>query len=823
MVLGRYLISRFKKNGQMKISFNWLKNYIDTNLPVEKVCEILTDTGLEVEGLETVESVKGGLKGLVIGEVLEKWPHPGADRLNVTKVNLGTGEPVQIVCGAPNVDVGLKVVVATVGTELYGEDGSSFKIKKSKIRGEESHGMICAEDEIGLGKSHDGIMVLDAEANVGTPAAEYFSLESDSIIEIGLTPNRSDAISHIGVARDLAAFLNQEIDTKIVWPKISSSKLDGADDIISIDVRDREGAPRYCGAVMENISVGESPDWLKNVLKAIGVEPINNVVDISNFVMHELGQPLHFFDADKIKGKKVVVRRAKAKEKFITLDGAERELHEEDLMICDENDPMCIAGVFGGIESGVSETTKNIFIESACFNAVSLRKSAKRHQMNTDASFRFERGVDPNGSMRALKRAVHLLEEFAGAKLASSYYDQYPVKVEPLELTVNMDRIYTLIGKVLEEDSVKNILRSLDIDVLEQKSAEWKLAIPTYRVDVTREADVAEEILRIYGYNNIPLPDRLTTSLAFNESPDREKVKNNLSNMFTGMGFTEMMSNSLTNAEYASWMVKEEESIVKILNPLSSELGILRQSILGNGLEAIAYNQNRKNPDLRLFEFGNIYFKKEKGYAQREVLGVFMTGIRAVENWDNQDQGVSYSDLQAVINQTLGKFDLQKGTQSNGVQVPYLQDGIEVSRQKKNLVNSGWVKQEILKSFGIKSDVFYAEFDWNELLRQFKNQKIKVKSISKYPKVRRDFSLLLDESVQFDQIKTIATKTEKRLLKEVDLFDVYEGKNLPKGKKSYAVKFILQDEEATMTDKKVDGIMDAILKGLTKELGAELR
>ena len=806
----------------MKISFNWLKKYIDTNLPVEKVCEILTDTGLEVEGCEKFESVKGGLAGLVIGEVLETWQHPGADRLKVTKVNLGETEPVQIVCGAPNVDAGQRVVVATVGTELFGEDGSSFKIKKSKIRGEESFGMICAEDEIGLGKSHDGIMVLPADTKIGMPAAEYFSIENDWVIEIGLTPNRSDAISHIGVARDLAAFLNQEIPTKITWPAISDQKVD-AEDIITVEIQDTIGSPRYCSAVVEGVTVGESPDWLKNSLKAIGLEPINNVVDISNYVMHELGQPLHFFDAEKVTGNKVIVRRAKDKEKFVTLDGTERELHADDLMICNTENPMCIAGVFGGIESGVSQETKSVFIESACFNAVSIRKSAKRHQLNTDASFRFERGVDPNGSMRALKRAVLLLEEIAGAKLVSKYNDHYPVKVDPHILTVNMNRIYTLIGKELDQDQVKGILRSLDIGTEKIEGANWTLSIPTYRVDVTRESDVAEEILRIYGYNNIPLPERMTTSITFNDKPDKEKVKNNVSNILTGMGFTEMMSNSLTNMDYMKWMTKDENSVVKMLNPLSTDLGILRQSLLGNGLEAIAYNQNRKNPDLRLFEFGNVYFKEENGHSQKELLGIYMTGKRSSENWDNQDQDLSYADLLAAVNEVIKKFGLERGLQTSDLSSPYLSDGTTTLRQKKELLSSGWVKPEILKGFGIKNSVFFAELNWGEFLSQYKGQKIKVKGISKFPKVRRDFSLLLDESVRFDQIKSIATKTEKRLLKDVGLFDVYEGKKLPEGKKSYAVKFILQDEEATMTDKKVDKIMDSILKGLTSELGAELR
>jgi len=805
----------------MKISFNWLKKYIDTNLPVERVCEILTDTGLEVEGCDKYETVKGGLAGLVIGEVLETWQHPGADRLKVTKVNVGGDEPLQIVCGAPNVDAGQRVVVATVGTELYSDEGS-FKIKKSKIRGEESFGMICAEDEIGLGKSHDGIMVLDANAEIGLPAAEYFSVEEDWVIEIGLTPNRSDAISHVGVARDLAAFLNQEIPTKVNWPSISDKKVE-ADDIITVDVQDTEGAPRYCSTVVEGVQVKESPDWLKHSLKAIGLEPINNVVDISNYVMHELGQPLHFFDADKIDGKKVIVRRAKDKEKFTTLDDTERELHADDLMICSADKPMCIAGVFGGIHSGVSIETKNVFIESACFNAVSIRKSAKRHQLNTDASFRFERGVDPNGSMRALKRAVQLLEEITGAKLVTKYSDHYPVKVEPQILTVNMDRIYSLIGKELQDDQVKGILRSLDIGTEKMEGSSWTLSIPTYRVDVTRESDVAEEILRIYGYNNIPLPERMTTSITFNDKPDKEKVKNNVSNILTGMGFTEMMSNSLTNVDYMKWMTKDEKSVVKMLNPLSSDLGILRQSLLGNGLEAIAYNQNRKSPDLRLFEFGNVYFKKEEGHSQKELLGIYMTGKRSAENWDNQNQDLTYSDLLAVVDQIINKFGIERGLQTTELNSTYLADGATTTRQKKELLSAGWVKPEILKEFGIKHSVYYAELNWGEFISQYKGQKIKVKGISKFPKVRRDFSLLLDEKIRFDQVKSIAAKTEKRLLKEVGLFDVYEGKNLPDGKKSYAVKFILQDEEATMTDKKVDKIMDSILKGLKTELGAELR
>lgn len=806
----------------MKISFNWLKQYVDVTLPVEKVCEILTDTGLEVEGLTKFESVKGGLQGLVIGEVLEKNKLEGTDRLNVTKVNVGGDEPLQIVCGAPNVDAGQKVVVATVGTVLYGEDDKEFKIKKSKIKGAESHGMICAEDEIGLGNSHDGIMVLPSDTPVGLAAADYFDIANDQVIEIGLTPNRSDAISHIGVARDLAAFINQEMPTTIQWPEVYTGA-EGTRDIITVDVQDTAGAPRYCGAVMENIEVKSSPQWMQDALRAINLEPINNVVDISNYVMHELGQPLHIFDANKIKGNRVIVRRAKAGEKFITLDEKERELHQDDLMICNESDPMCIAGVFGGIESGVSNDTKSIFIESACFNAVSIRKTAKRHQLNTDASFRFERGVDPNKTKYALKRAIHLLQELAGGHLASSISDFYPIPVEKLELDVNMKRIYRLIGKELDKDRVKTIFRSLDIDTLNISGDNWKLAIPTYRVDVTREADVAEEILRIYGYNNIALPERMTISINHMEKPDKEKLKNNLSNILTGLGYTEMMSNSLTSVDYVSWMAEDENSVVKMLNPLSNDLGVMRQSLLSNGLEAVAYNQNRKSSDLKLFEFGNSYWKKENGYDQREMLAMYLTGSHGIENWDNPNREVSFADMMGVCKEVINKFKLDGGLQQEATNRQYLEDAIALTRQKKTIVTIGWVNNKVLKQYGIKSKVFVAEFEWEEMLRQYKQQKIKVKPIPKFPSVRRDFSLLLDEAVKFDQIKNIAQKSEKRLLKSVGLFDVYEGKNLPAGKKSYAVNFIFQDEQATMTDGKIDKIMDKIFKGLQSQLGAELR
>lgn len=808
----------------MNVSYNWLKSYLDFDLSPQEASKILTDTGLEVEGIEKVQAIKGGLEGVVIGEVLTKEKHPDADRLNVTTVDLGNGEPVQIVCGAPNVDVGQKVPVATVGSTLYPSPEESFKIKKSKIRGVESHGMICAEDELGLGKSHDGIMVLEAGTKPGTPAAQYFDLEDDYLIEIGLTPNRADAMGHIGVARDLKAYLNvhenKNIELKI--PEINYPK--GNFDCLPIEIENQEKCPRYSGLLIKNVEVKDSPKWLKDKLQVIGLSPINNIVDITNYVLHETGNPLHAFDAAVV-GEKVIVKTASQGEKFTTLDEVERELDSEDLMISNSSEGMCIAGVFGGIKSGVSENTTSVFLEAAYFNPVSVRKTAKRHGLNTDASFRFERGVDPNNVIYALERAASLICELAGGE-CSSITDIYPEKIENFKVDFSYSRCNTLIGKELEKETVKSILSNLDIEVVSENGDQAELSIPPYRVDVQREADVVEEVLRIYGFNNIELPSKLTSSLSFSEEIDEEKVVNTVSDLLVSNGFLEMMNNSLTSSKYIEKSASKSlsaENNVEMLNPLSQDLDVMRQSLIFNGLEVVAYNQNRQNADLKLFEFGKTYKKFDAKYVENKRLNLFLSGLQEDESWNSSSDKVSYYDAQGYLNLILNKLGINKNIQYQGAQNDLFDDGMTFTIAKKQVGTIGWINSKDQKNFSIKSKVFCIDLDWDAILSLLKMNKIKFKELPKTQAVRRDFSLLLDDKVRFEDIQSIAYSQEKRLLREVGLFDVYEGKNLEKGKKSYAVNFIFQDDEKTLKDQQVDKIMDAIRNDLEGKLGAVLR
>ncbi|AXT59137.1 phenylalanine--tRNA ligase subunit beta [Aquimarina sp. AD10] len=808
----------------MKISYNWLKQFINLDWETEKAGELLTDLGLEVEGIETYQSVKGGLTGVVIGQVLNCDKHPNADKLKITKVDLGTGDPVQIVCGAPNVAAGQKVPVATIGTKLYDEDGKEWTIKKGKIRGEESHGMICAEDELGLGKSHDGIMVLDPNIVVGTKASEVFDIENDQVFEIGLTPNRADAMSHWGTARDLkAGLLQKDINLELITPSVSNFRVENRLNKIDVEVINADLAPRYCGVSISDIKIDDSPAWLQHRLKAIGITPKNNVVDVTNYVLHELGQPLHAFDAHYIEGNKIEVKTLEKGTKFTTLDEVERELHHEDLMICDAVKPLCIAGVFGGINSGVSESTTSIFLESAYFNPVSVRKTAKRHGLNTDASFRFERGIDPNITEYALKRAALLIQELAGGIISSEITDLYPKKFEDYQVLLSYDNATKLIGEEIPQETIKSILSSLDIKVNNVTESGLGLTIPAYRNDVQREADVIEEILRVYGYNNIGFKEKLNASISNIDKFADHNVQNTISNQLVGQGFHEMMANSLTSADYIqlSDQLKSENN-VEMLNPLSNDLAVLRQSLLFSGLEAITYNSNRKRSDLKLFEFGKTYHNYEDKTVENKHLSILTTGNRNQESWKISQEASDFFYLKGIVIAVLERLGLTK-LKSSPVKTDVFSEGISLSIGKAKLVDFGIVKKSILKHFAISQEVLYADFNWDNVLQYAKHNKIKFKDIPKFPEVRRDFALLLDDSIKFEEIYTIAKQSEKQLLKEVSLFDVYQGKNLPKGKKSYAVSFTLQDDNKTLTDKQIDKIMNKLQHNFESKLGAELR
>jgi phenylalanyl-tRNA synthetase beta chain len=818
----------------MQISYNWLKNYLNIDIEVNKVSKILTDIGLEVGGVEDVQSVKGGLEGLVIGEVLTCEKHPDADKLSKTTVNIGSGEILPVVCGAPNVAAGQKVVVATVGTILY--DGeNSFTIKKSKIRGEESKGMICAEDEIGLGASHDGIMVLPDDVAVGTLAKDYFEVETDVVFEVDLTPNRVDSASHYGVARDLAAYLKsigEEVELKL--PLVDDFKVENNDFPVEVIVENKEACPRYCGLTISGVRVKESPDWLKNKLKLIGLSSINNIVDVTNYVLHELGQPLHAFDGDEIKGAKVVVKTLPEKTKFTTLDEMERELSDQDLMICNAEEGMCIAGVFGGLNSGVKASTTKIFLESAYFNPVFVRKTAKRHTLSTDASFRFERGIDPNITTFALKRAALLIKEVAGGVISSEVTDVYPSPIQDFEVAVKWKNIRRLIGKDLPKETIKTIVSSLSMRIVSEDEAGMLLSVPAYRVDVQREVDVIEDILRIYGYNNIEIPSEVHSTLVYSDKVDNHKVKNIIANQLVAQGFNEIMCNSLTKPDYYASLKKyAQENVVTLFNPLSNDLGGMRQSLVMGGLESITYNVNRKNGDLKIFEFGNCYslnnLEAEKGsldkYNEAQGLGVFLVGNMIAGNWNAQERKVSFADMRAVINQVLTRLNISEGMLvETEVDNDVFIEGVSLAtRDRIQLVDFGVVNPELKKIFGLKEVVYFAEFNWDKLLLVASRQKVIYKEISKYPEVSRDLALLVDKQVTFGQIKAIAQKTEKKLLKSISLFDIYEGSKLGEGKKSYAVNFILQDENKTLTDKQIDKIMSNLVKNLERELNAQLR
>ena len=808
----------------MKISYNWLKQFLQVDWEENKTSELLTDLGLEVEGIETKESIKGSLEGILVGEVLTCVQHPNADRLKITTVDLGTGDPVQIVCGAPNVAAGQKVPVATIGTTLYDDKGVGFKIKKGKIRGEESHGMICAEDELGLGTSHDGILILNKKLKVGTPAAEVFNIETDQVFEIGLTPNRADAMSHYGVARDFRAGLIQHgINLELITPSVSDFHVEQRRLRIDVEVENKDLAPRYCGISIVDVEVKDSPEWIQNRLKSIGITPKNNIVDITNYVLHELGQPLHAFDASKIKGNKVIVKTLAQGTKFTTLDEVERELHSEDIMICDaESNPLCIAGVFGGINSGVSEKTTSIFLESAYFNPVSIRKTAKRHALNTDASFRFERGIDINFTEYALKRAALLIEEYAGGKVASDVMDFYPEKIEDFQVFLSYESAFRLIGQEIDKETIKNILASLEIKISSETEGGLGLTIPSYRVDVQREADIIEEILRVYGYNNIKFSHKLNTSISFNSNKD-VSLENIVANQLTTLGFNETMANSLTKEEYSSFSENfKSEFNVTMLNPLSNDLKVMRQSLLFSGLESISYNLNRKNNSLKLYEFGKTYHKYEKGYQEDKHLTIFVSGARTKDSWTSLTQNSEFFYLKGIVMSILERIGVTN-IKTSPVKSDVFSEGIVLSLGKNKLVEFGVIKKKLLKEFGIKQEVLFADFDWTSILSISGKKKIKVSMLPKFPSVKRDLALLLDQKITFKEIYDLAFQSERNLLKDVGLFDVYQGDKLPEGKKSYAVSFVLQDNNKTLEDRQIDKIMQKLQQSFEKNLGAVLR
>jgi len=798
----------------MKISYNWLKEFIGTEKTPEEISKILTGTGLEVESLEKVQSIPGGLEGLVVGYVKETSQHPNADRLRVTLVDAGTGEDLQIVCGAHNVAPGQKVVVAVVGATVYPTVGEPFKISKSKIRGEVSEGMICAEDEIGLGTDHAGIMELDADAPVGALAKDYFNLQDDYLYEIGLTPNRADAASHLGTARDVAAFLKIPVKR----PDVSAFKVDNHDLPIKVIVENEAASPRYSGLTISGVEVKESPKWLKERLAVIGIRAINNIVDATNYVLHDLGQPLHSFDADAIKGNTVIVKNYPEGTLFKTLDDVERKLSADDLMIGNAEGPMCIAGVFGGADSGVKSTTKNIFLESAWFNAVSVRKTAKRHGLKTDASFRFERGTDPDMTVFALKRAALLIKEVAGGLISSEIIDHDPNPVAPFAVEITYKNVDRLIGQAIPHGEIKAILKGLEIEITGETADGLSLKVPPYRVDITREVDVVEELLRIYGYNNIQIPTQIRASLNTSIRPDKDSVQNLVSDLLTANGFNEIMSNSLTKSAYSSNL----DRAVKILNPLSSDLDVMRQTLLYSGLEAIAYNQNRRNADLKLYEFGKVYEVADEKYIETQRFAILLSGAKQAEQWNQKANPVSFYNLKAIVDGILTKLNIGDLTVEDAT-CKKMAFGLQYMRNNKQLVKFGAVSAEAKKKVDVDKEVFYADFNFDMILQAVRKNKIIFEDVPKFPAVRRDLSMLIDKSVTFGQLKQIAQKTERKLLQEVNVFDVYEGDKLPAGKKSYALSFILQDTEKTLTDKAIDSTMQKLIYNLSKEAGAEIR
>ncbi len=815
----------------MKISYNWLKDYLKCDLSPEEVASALTSIGLEVDALEQVESIPGGLAGVIVAEVVECVEHPDSDHLHITKLNTGEGELLQVVCGAPNVAAGQKVLLATVGTVL----GEDFKIKKSKIRGVESFGMICAEDELGIGSSHDGIMVLDPDAVPGTPAKDYLNLETDAIIEIGLTANRIDAASHIGVARDLYAYLKlNNIDCELILPDVSAfEEGDGTEEAIPVEVLAADGAPRYTGVTIKGVKVAPSPEWMQKKLLAIGLRPINNVVDITNFVLMETGQPLHAFDASKISGNKVIVRRADEGEKFVTLDGVERTLSASDLMIADTEKAMCLAGVFGGLDSGTVETTTDVFLESAYFNPVSVRKSSKRHTLKTDASFRYERGADPLVVEYASKRAALLIRELAGGRVVGRMQEFYPEKIEKKVVNLDYDRIESFIGKKIGHDTIENILAYLSYEFIEKTDNGAKVAVPSYMIDVYRECDVVEEILRIYGYNNIELPSGVRMSINATAKPEPELVRNTISDFLASNGFVETMNNSLTKSEYyASLKTFPESACVRILNPLSSDLNVMRQTLLFNGLEVIAYNINRQMTNLRTFEYGSVYSLKEgadgaslESYDEHQCYAMFMTGT-GEKSWRNEPQKGNYFQLKGYLELLLKRFGADiYSMEFEAAPADIFSEGLvyRLPGTGKVLAVMGTISNARLKQFGIKQPVFAAEIRWDVLFELVKRDKIRYKELPKFPEVRRDLAILLDESVSYASLRKSAFRAGKKMLKQVTLFDVYRGDKIPQGKKQYALNFVLQDVDKTLTDSDVERIMNKLLSTFTNEFGAVLR
>lgn len=820
----------------MKISLNWLKTYIKTDLPAEEIARILTGIGLEVEALEKIESIRGGLAGLVVGEVLTCEKHPDADKLHVTTVDLGDGVPTQIVCGAPNVAAGQKVVVATINTTLYptGEE-NGFKIKKSKIRGVESFGMLCAEDEIGVGTDHQGIIVLPNDVKAGTPARDYFQLEDDYLMEIGLTPNRADAMSHYGVARDLAVYLKaNDIPYEFGLPSVDAFRQDNDSKHIEVEVANSEAAPRYMGLTMTGIKIAPSPEWLQRRLIAIGMNPKNNVVDITNFILHETGQPLHAFDASKITGNKIVVRTCPEGTEFVTLDGVSRKLSAQDLMICNAEKPMCIAGVFGGLDSGVTDSTTEVFIESAYFNPVWIRKTAKRHGLSTDASFRYERGIDPNMTPYALKRAALLIQELAGGKVTSPITDLYPVRIEPFRFEVSFDRIKKLIGKNIPDETIRKIILALDVKIESEDDGVLNVCVPPYRVDVQREADLIEDILRIYGYDNVEIPEHVNSSLSYAPRPNRDKIANTLSDLLASIGFREIMSNSQTKAAYYEGLTSYPASrCVKILNPLSNDLNVMRQTLLFNALEAVQLNTNRKNGDLKLFELGNCYSydatKAEQGglapYEERAMVSMIVTGNDRAASWNVPSRPSDFFTLKNTAERMLKRFglDLNSAVFETCDSDLYSEAVCCKFNGSQRLLEMGVVSRKIRNQFDIKNDVFYLEMNFDTLVKLIRNHSVTVSELSKFPEVKRDLALLVDKAVTFSQLRHIAYSTEKKLLKNVTLFDVYEGDKLPEGKKSYALSFTLEDTTKTLTDQVIDRTMNNLLQAFEKQTGAQLR
>lgn len=832
-----YLCHNFKSQKKyiaMNISYNWLKKYINLELPAEKVSETLTSIGLEVDSVEEVEGIKGGLKGLVVGHVLTCEMHPNSDHLHICTVDLGTGEPQQIVCGAANVAAGQKVIVATIGTVLYnGEE--SFTIKPSKLRGVPSNGMICAEDEIGVGSDHNGIIVLPEDTPVGMTAKEYYKLESDTQIVVDITPNRADAASHWGVARDLYAALSLKDNTlKLTKPSVDAFKVDDHSFEMKVTVENPSSCPRYSGVTVNNVTVKESPEWLKKALQSIGLTPINNIVDVTNYILFAVGQPLHAFDGDKIKGNEIKIGNVAAGTKFVTLDGKERTLHQDDLLIKNgDNEPMCLAGVFGGLDSGVSDSTKRVFIESAWFNPVTIRKTARRQQISTDASFRYERGTDPNNTVYALKYAAMLIKEVAGGTISSDIIDIYPTPQPHFEVTFSKKRATNLIGKELGDELIKKILTNLEIEIVSENDDELQLRIPPYRVDVTREADVIEDILRIYGYNNVEVPEEVKSTIVYEQKPNRTKLINTISNQLNAAGYQEIMCNTLTKGSYYDNLESfKRENCVELLNPLSSDLNVLRQTLIFSALEVAQHNRNRKTPDLKIFEIGNCQSFKTgdksdlNNYKEEQRLSLLITGLRAEANWTTKAEPVTFFDLKTTINNIIDRLGVNKSNiEELELKSDLFSEGITLQMDKsKTLANYGLVDSKILKQFDINVPVYYAEINLQLLFdKSAKQNKVLFQELPKFPEVKRDLALLIDKNVTFSQIKAIAQKTEKKLLKRISLFDVYEGKNMAEGKKSYAVSFYLQDETKTLEDKQIEKIMEQLIANYKKELNAELR